>query len=787
MVFVLATAPARAGVHRFTSIAPEGALVSALVTDPTNSSTLYAGTRAGVFKSIDAGETWTLAVDPTTLTQDSIVERIIGPIAIDPVHPWTLYAGTQTGEVMKTVDGGATWSFLDGIRQPGAILGLVVDPASTETIYALTRSDLLQSTDAGISWSSRAAVLVNDVDSLLSMAIDRLEPSRLYVGTTRGLYVTVDRGRNWSPSLGGPNVAISKVAVDPNDSNNVYVAGHSFLASTSDLGRTWTNVSVGYVFGIAIDPISSAAYATTTPLVSNGVDAVGKILVSTDHGHNWNPLPTALRDATLLAIDPSVRNQFYAASRGDLFKSENAGADWHSIHRGLRAAYVSEVLVDPAQPSTLFAAAYSGLVKSTDSGSHWSDVKLDLGAVQLATDPQNPSTLFAFNYVAAVRSGDGAASWTAIHPGDHVRGISVDPSDSAIVYAVFADGLAKSADAGSRWTNIGNAQLPLGYYGFDGGAIAVDPVIPTNVYAAGSAGIVKSTDAGTTWHTVFVDPDGLESYGPYFRKLVIDPRDPSTIYALSWTKVFRSDNAGQDWRLVFSTSLRGSYFSGFAIDPLQTSSLYLATTFGLFRSVDRGEQWAEFDEGIPTRFVNSVTVDSLGNVYASTPRGVFVNSPDNDLLKGASQYSISLRTDAGNFVSAKNCGSSYVDANESTTGPCETFTMYDLNAGLLSDGDAIHLRAANGGFVVAEGGGSAGGPAPVSANRGVPAAWETFVIRRVGGGGRIRSGDSITLQSSSGTYVSAENGGRNACQCDSRLNANRSVAREWETFVIVMH
>jgi len=78
-----------------------------------------------------------------------------------------------------------------------------------------------------------------------------------------------------------------------------------------------------------------------------------------------------------------------------------------------------------------------------------------------------------------------------------------------------------------------------------------------------------------------------------------------------------------------------------------------------------------------------------------------------------------------------------------------------------------------------------GSPSPVNANRAVAAAWETFVIHRKGGSGPIRSGDSITLQSVTGSYIAAEGGGTSGCQCDSRLNANRSEAREWETFVLI--
>lgn len=787
VLIACSTLRATAGAGRFTSITPEGAQVSALVIDPSSPSTIYAGTGGGIFKSLDAGESWTLSVDHAALPGDSALERTVWTLAIDPLHPSTLYAGTGTGEVMKTIDGGATWFILEG-KQTQGIIRLVVDPLTPETLYALTATDVLLSPNGGATWNSRRFAALNG--RLLALAIDPSHPERLYVGSDTGLFVTNDRGEHWALTFGGPGIGVQHVAVDPNDSATVhavrYSSGQFELASTNDLGKTWQTLPVDYVRSIVIDPISSTAYALKAAVFRNDISIPAAILVTTDRGRHWSPLPNALPDPGLLVIDPTVDSRLYAASRGDLFKTDNAGASWRSIHVGLTAAYVSAVLVDPSQPSNLFAASYPGVVKSLDGGNHWSGAKLDEGTLGLAGDPQRPSTLFAYNYQTAVRSDDGGESWSAINPGNHVRGIAVDPTDSAVVYAVLADGLARSSDGGSVWTSVGAGQLPLSYYGFDGGAIAVDPVVPTSVYAAGSGGIVKSTDSGTSWKTIY---PGGDSYGPYFRALVIDPRVPSNVYALAGNQALKSDDEGQTWRVILArpSPYTGDRFLSLAVDPLESSNLYLATSRGLFRSLDRGEHWAEFNEGLPTRFVTSVSVDTIGNVYASTPRGLFVNSSRSDLLQEATAISVSLRTASGNYVSAKNCGSSFLNANARLAERCETFTLFDRNAGELKDGDSIHLRAANGGFAAVEGGGVVGGSAPVKANRGVPAEWETFVIHRVGGGGRIRSGDSISLQSWNGGYLAAEGGGGSACQCDSRLNANRSVAQSWETFVIEVH
>ncbi len=163
---------------------------------------------------------------------------------------------------------------------------------------------------------------------------------------------------------------------------------------------------------------------------------------------------------------------------------------------------------------------------------------------------------------------------------------------------------------------------------------------------------------------------------------------------------------------------------------------------------------------------------------------LFINTPRHELSPGGSTISVSLRTIAGNYISANDCGGMFVHANADDSGPCETFVMRDLNGGQLVHGDAVLLQAADGAFFVAEGGERDNGE--INANRGIPSEWETFVIRSVTGQGGITSGDSVTLTSSRGTYVSADGGGKNGCGCDSRLTADRAAPRQWETFVLVI-
>lgn len=105
-------------------------MVYALVMDPHNADTLYAGTRWGVFKTTDGANNWTSA--SSGLLIDSV-----GALAIDPKHPTTIYAGVE-GQVYKSTDGGVNWHAISPNWSISKIRSIAVDPFDTRIVYAGT-------------------------------------------------------------------------------------------------------------------------------------------------------------------------------------------------------------------------------------------------------------------------------------------------------------------------------------------------------------------------------------------------------------------------------------------------------------------------------------------------------------------------------------------------------------------------------------------------------------------------------------------------------------------------
>ena len=220
---------AAAGINTWTSIGPEGAIVEAVVIDPTTPTTLYAATLdGGVFKSTNAGGGWTPA--NTGLTVPGV-----RTLAIDPTTPSILYAGTAGDGVFKSTDGGGSWSAANAGLEFTDVFGLAIDPTTPTTIYVGANGRIFKSTNGGGSWS---AVFDSGGAAVQGLAIDpRTTPAiTIYAGTHGpGVFKSTNGGGSWNPvNIGmiddstcyfyGYNcyAMVGDVTIDPQTPNTLY-------------------------------------------------------------------------------------------------------------------------------------------------------------------------------------------------------------------------------------------------------------------------------------------------------------------------------------------------------------------------------------------------------------------------------------------------------------------------------------------------------------------------------------------------------------------------------------
>src|SRR6516225_7400392 len=181
-VLVLLSAPVPTGASQVMG------RVYVVKSDPSNPASVFAAAQQGVFKSTDAGLTWTA----TGLTQAAFA------LAIAPVTSSTVYAGTDSG-LFKSTDGGTTWSTA-GVSSP--VSSVEIDPANPTTLFASIGSQIIKSADGGANWTS--------VGPTGYVAIVASPPLTLYVGTNSivgiDVFSSTDGGSTWiTASVSNPD------------------------------------------------------------------------------------------------------------------------------------------------------------------------------------------------------------------------------------------------------------------------------------------------------------------------------------------------------------------------------------------------------------------------------------------------------------------------------------------------------------------------------------------------------------------------------------------------------
>lgn len=230
--------PYNAGLKEHISV------VNQFVFDPRDSEKLYVATTVGVFYSSDGGRDWNERMKGMKEV------HIVVTIALDPKRPNILYAGT-TGGAYRSMDGGDMWKKVNNGLIPPEILDasmalgvntLVIDPVSTDIIYAGTTKGLFKSTNGAESWTRIGQSMGDQYVS--SLVIDPTNPKTVYAGGRAGIQKSTDGGETWQPMNEGlETLNIRVIAMSLLDSQ-ILLAGTngSGLYRSTDRARTWTRV-----------------------------------------------------------------------------------------------------------------------------------------------------------------------------------------------------------------------------------------------------------------------------------------------------------------------------------------------------------------------------------------------------------------------------------------------------------------------------------------------------------------------------------------------------------------
>ena len=314
-----------------------------------------------LFKTTDGGDSWRAS--------DAGLESVfISEIVIDPVSTNIVYASGSRG-VFKSTDGGNSWSIPNGAITLTFVQALVIDPVTPSNLYAGTTSNgVFKSSDGGVNWF-RINNGLGSPKVMETLAINPANPSTLYLGTSEAVFKTTDGGASWNSVLKIPDtgdvVFPQDLDLDPSDPSIVYVMAGNRIFKSVDGGANWKDITgpVGSPLGINIIPTNPPA------LFAADSDIGNDRFKSTDGGDSWTRVSLNL-DGLIsgrfgLVSDPVTPSTLYAVSQ-KIFKSTNGGNTW--VETGLAAGGIILLVIDPKNPSTLYAGTGGG---SLSSDSPW--------------------------------------------------------------------------------------------------------------------------------------------------------------------------------------------------------------------------------------------------------------------------------------------------------------------------------------------------------------------------------------------------------------------------------
>lgn len=171
----------------------------------------------------------------------------ISSIAIDPQNSNIIYAGTDFYGVYKSEDGGSTWKCMSNIQDMINVISLAINPQNPKIIYAglfnFGRPRIYKSEDGGLTWN---ALQKSPQYPVYEIAVDPNNGNTLYAYShTDGFYRSIDGGLNWTKlSITSFSFKHCCIAIDPKNSNVVYIVQYGIIYKSEDKGDHWSTIQI---------------------------------------------------------------------------------------------------------------------------------------------------------------------------------------------------------------------------------------------------------------------------------------------------------------------------------------------------------------------------------------------------------------------------------------------------------------------------------------------------------------------------------------------------------------
>jgi len=678
---------------RWRNIGPHrGGRTRAAAGVPSQPNVFYIGVvNGGVWKTTDYGRTWKPIFDDQP-------SGSIGALAVAPSDPNIIYVGSgeglqrpdlSTGDGMyKSSDAGKTWTHL-GLRDGQQIPHIVVDPGNPDRLFVAvlghpygpnTERGVFRSTDGGKTFEN---VLYKDENTGANdVEFDPANPDILYAsmwearqgpwensawgGATGGIYKSTDGGSTWRQLTKGlPAVVQATIAPAPSNPQRVYAtvaaAQGTGIYRSDDAGENWVRITTdarpaGRIGGGDLPWL--AIHPTNPDILWSDSTVTWK---STDGGKTWNGFEGAPggNDYQHIWVNPKNPDIILLASDQGAIITVNGGESWSSWYNQ-STAQMYHVSADNAFPYRVCSGQQeSGSACVASRGNdgqitfrEWHPVAAEeYGYV--AADPLNPDIVYGGKVsrfdrrTAQVQNISPKPLRGADYRVVRTQPVLFSPVDPHILFFA-ANTLWKTRDEGRTWQQISpdlsrkTWEIPasVGKYRESPTAqpaqrgviyaVAPSPLDVNRIWAGTDDGLIHvTTDGGATWKNV--TPSQLT---PWAKVSILDAGhfDALTAYAAINTfrlddlrpHILRTHDGGKTWKEIVNGIPDGAAVNAVREDPKRRGLLYAGTEREVYVSFNDGENWQSLRLNMPATSIRDLIIKDDDVVVGTHGRGFWI-------------------------------------------------------------------------------------------------------------------------------------------------------------------